>query len=502
MHKIRFELIIAAIAFITILFASYTINAQTDITENLQCTVSSNLANKTKTYLVGSGKRSKKERTRLEEEVGIAIPGEEEIKAAIERRKSIVSARQKRVDELENNYARWIKDHPNATAEEKEKWRKLTDDIISSILSPTRDKERLAMKSFDWRGVLDVGKVLDQGDCNTCWAFASIDAAAASLRKRYFDSISGDFRFTKPDKPGIAIDISTPPPFDFPGDPRPFVQDLLNCMPLNEQEICEQGWHGKAFNFMVDNGIPTSYDGLLRDNNIGITHRFERKYSEGKKLACDPNHGYYQVFAWDYVNPNPEELPTVQILKEALIEHGPLVAPIFRDECLIKYRGGIFNEENLQDINHVVLLIGWDDEKEAWLVKNSYGEEWGEKGFAWIKYGSNNIGLFAAWIDSDSDYSTFKSSPSDPLYYLRKQNEGKCGIDTKDYFDSMKEIDAVTQNGLNNPRMIYNDDTITIEGEVKTKQIRKKVLKIAKKYQKKNKCFKRVVNNLTIAEPN
>jgi cathepsin L len=51
-------------------------------------------------------------------------------------------------------------------------------------------------------------------------------------------------------------------------------------------------------------------------------------------------------------------------------------------------------------INHAVLLIGWDDEKQAWLIKNSWGEQWGEKGFAWIKYGSNNIGVFAAWVDT------------------------------------------------------------------------------------------------------
>jgi cathepsin L len=54
----------------------------------------------------------------------------------------------------------------------------------------------------------------------------------------------------------------------------------------------------------------------------------------------------------------------------------------------------------MKDINHVVLLIGWDDEKQAWLVKNSWGESWGEKGFAWIRYGSNNIGVFAAWIEA------------------------------------------------------------------------------------------------------
>ena len=97
-------------------------------------------------------------------------------------------------------------------------------------------------------------------------------------------------------------------------------------------------------------------------------------------------------------------MPTVAQLKKALIEHGPLVAPIIYDECLWRYRGGVFNEKNSGDVGHVVLLVGWDDAKGAWLVKNSWGEEWGEKGFGWIKYGSNNIGMFAAWIDAVGIY--------------------------------------------------------------------------------------------------
>jgi cathepsin L len=50
-----------------------------------------------------------------------------------------------------------------------------------------------------------------------------------------------------------------------------------------------------------------------------------------------------------------------------------------------------------------VLIIGWDDKKDggAWLVKNSYGPRWGDDGFGWIKYGSNNIGQWAAYVVPD-----------------------------------------------------------------------------------------------------
>jgi hypothetical protein len=149
-------------------------------------------------------------------------------------------------------------------------------------------------------------------------------------------------------------------------------------------------------------GVPLTYgDGFVSKNEAtGQETAVRLVYQPNRKFACQPSAGFRKAASWDYVNAPPDELPSVEQLKTALVEHGPLVAPIVYDECLAKYKSGVFNEQNLGMINHAVLLIGWDDAKEAWLVKNSWGEEWGENGFAWIKYGSNNIGVFAAWIDA------------------------------------------------------------------------------------------------------
>ena len=55
------------------------------------------------------------------------------------------------------------------------------------------------------------------------------------------------------------------------------------------------------------------------------------------------------------------------------------------------------------------MLIGWDDSKQAWLVKNSWGTGWGEGGYAWIHYGANDIGRTGTW---------WAAAPAKPLLRL------------------------------------------------------------------------------------
>ena len=304
----------------------------------------------------------------------------------------------------------WKKNNPTATAVQIEEQRRARLERIDYKFNKNsrENKERLAMKSWNWGLLYDVGEVLNQGEkCNTCWAFAAMDAARVSIRKNLVDTrILSDY--IPPDKTTGELSETMVPVFEYKDFMVPFVQDLLDCMPIPEAEICESGWHGAAFDFMVyKQGVPLSFYGdtyVKKDELTGAETVVKREYKVRRKFACQPAAGFLKAASWDYVNSPPDRLPTVRQLKQALIEHGPLVAPIVYDECLANYRGGVFNERDLDMINHAVLLIGWDDAKGAWLVKNSWGEEWGEKGFAWIKYGSNNIGMFAAWIDAVGVY--------------------------------------------------------------------------------------------------
>ncbi|MCV3212204.1 hypothetical protein OGM63_01455 [Plectonema radiosum NIES-515] len=105
----------------------------------------------------------------------------------------------------------------------------------------------------------------------------------------------------------------------------------------------------------------------------------------------------------------------VWLKRESLLRDNRSHAPVeVRSKCLDlsrfyiadidSYRSGVFNNPTppfeCMAINLAVTIIGWDDDKQAWLIKNSWGPYWGEKGYMWIGYKSNNIGCGAAWVDA------------------------------------------------------------------------------------------------------
>ena len=58
------------------------------------------------------------------------------------------------------------------------------------------------------------------------------------------------------------------------------------------------------------------------------------------------------------------------------------------------------------EVNHAVVLVGWNDNvgtNGAWILRNSWGTNWGEKGYMYIGYGISNVGSCANYIDYKQD---------------------------------------------------------------------------------------------------
>jgi len=227
------------------------------------------------------------------------------------------------------------------------------------------------LSAFDWRRSGKVTAVRDQDGCGSCWAFASMGAYEGS------DLVRNNQK----------VDASE--------------QQVLNCSGAG---TCRGGWHAGVFDYLIATGTATeaSYP-----------------YTANDKPCNGSIATPYRAVAWGYVKPDAG-IPSVAEMKDALCKYGPLTVAVFASPLFQAYTGGIFNEgNNSHGINHDVTLIGWDDGKGAWLIKNSWGTNWGEtggygteRGYIWIAYGSNNIGYGAAWVQARS---LFYKLP--PKYY-------------------------------------------------------------------------------------
>jgi hypothetical protein len=136
----------------------------------------------------------------------------------------------------------------------------------------------------------------------------------------------------------------------------------------------------------------------------------------------------YRAIAWGRVIGGDGGEPTVEQIKQTLVDHGPLVASINLTPAFKAYKGGVFRDDSpLPDppSGHAVVIVGWDDSKAkagCWRIENSWGEKWGELGFMWLAYGSNQIGREVYWIHSQaaqyqlpSDIHKRVSADTDPF---------------------------------------------------------------------------------------
>jgi len=94
-----------------------------------------------------------------------------------------------------------------------------------------------------------------------------------------------------------------------------------------------------------------------------------------------------------------EEKEAFRNIRTAVYNNGPVVISFLAFKDLLTFRGDVYeNDFKCTDTKpedaewHAVLLVGWDDSKGAWLIKNSWGREWANKGFGWIKYGTSCMG--------------------------------------------------------------------------------------------------------------
>ena len=219
---------------------------------------------------------------------------------------------------------------------------------------------------FDWRDQGIVTPVRDQGACGSCWAFATVGVMESSLGK---SSIPNQ-------------DLSE--------------QFLVSCN--------QSGWscNGGGIAHMYH------YDTLgSNQTTIGAVYETDKPYIASNGTCTSDYYKPYRLNGWGYVS-GGSGIPTVDQIKNAIYTYGPVATFVCADNWS-SYTGGIFST-NCTNIDHAVVLVGWDDPGQYWILRNSWGTFWGIGGYMYMQWGTSSVGTSTSWV-------TTPPSSTEPYLY-------------------------------------------------------------------------------------
>jgi len=211
--------------------------------------------------------------------------------------------------------------------------------------------------SFNWCDQGICPPVRDQGQCGSCWAFGTVAPLEALIKL----------------KDGQTKDVSE--------------QYLVSCN--SEGWGCDGGWWAHDYHI---NKVPPG------EPSAGAVYEAEFPYV-AKDVACGSPHNHYEtLMSWSYVGTS-SGVPSVSAIKEAIYTYGPVPAAVCVNRPFQSYQGGVFSSRwSCRQINHAITLVGWDDAQGVWILRNSWGPNWGEGGYMRIKYGQNSVGYGANFV--------------------------------------------------------------------------------------------------------
>lgn len=251
--------------------------------------------------------------------------------------------------------------------------------------------------------------------CGSCWAHGALSALSDRIKiAKYFASSmthnsheflrSGSNAYVTDDEINLSI------------------QYILNCGHMAGS--CHGGSHTGVYEFLQQNGfIPydtcqpylacssESTDGFCAhvDTQCSAMNTCRTCDHSGNCYALDifPNASVAEYGTYSYFTGGFSAV--ADKIKAEIYARGPVATGV-NAEPIVAYEGGIVTDTNWLHmmINHIVSIVGWgkdeETEEEYWIVRNSWGQYWGEMGYFRIIMGKNSLG-----IESEVAWASLKS---------------------------------------------------------------------------------------------
>jgi len=196
--------------------------------------------------------------------------------------------------------------------------------------------------AIDWVAKGMTTPVKDQGQCGSCWAFSTVETVESA------NLIAG--RQIQPGSPQEVVDCDSSDSGCNGGDPQEalgWVQqqgglDLESCYPYTAEDgTCASSNCQAAYTITAVNPVSADESAI-----------YQALQSSPLSICCDAE-------AWQ------------------------------------NYNGGVLTADQCgSNVDHAIQLTGYSPQQGGyWIVRNSWGADWGEHGFIYLQYGQNTCAI-------------------------------------------------------------------------------------------------------------
>lgn len=246
--------------------------------------------------------------------------------------------------------------------------------------------------AFDMREKYSVSAVKNQSGHGTCWTHSAIASAESSLIAEH---------------PDVDLSELHTAFYAYYGEDQidPETSDINEILALGgSRSLCVNLW-SQWIGPVNESRLPYKNSDFFKD----------KAAADGLKYVSDFHLENAYIYDFDHDHSNMDE---VNYLTKQFVYGGTAVDVSFyssTSECYSTQYNSSNSKKSRRYANHAVAIVGWDDSFSAdnfvqkpagdgaWLIKNSWGENYGDGGYMWISYYDRSLTDFTAYEMAEAD---------------------------------------------------------------------------------------------------